>query len=339
MKAIGLYRYLPIDNPESLVDLEIEKPVPSGRDLLVQVRAISVNPVDVKQRAPREQQEETPRILGWDVAGVVAQAGPDCTLFQPGDEVYYAGSIIRPGGNSEFHLVDEHIVGHKPRSLDFAQAAALPLTAITAWEALYDRLGVSHDPNANHGKTILIIGAAGGVGSIATQLARLTGLTVIGTTSRPESTRWAREHGAAHTINHAQDFAPQLQALGFSKVEYIFCLNSPEKHWDNIVNVIAPQGKICSILGIPATGNFVPLFQKSATVTCELMFTRSTFATIDMIEQHRLLDELARLVDARQISTTLTERLEPINAANLRAAHAKIETGKTIGKIVLENFS
>jgi NADPH2:quinone reductase len=338
MKAIGLYRYLPIDDPESLLDLEIEKPVPGGRDLLVQVRAISVNPIDIRQRASRQQREEKPLILGWDVAGVVVQTGPECTLFQPGDEVYYAGSLIRPGGNSEFHLVDERIVGHKPRSLNFAQAAALPLTTITAWEALYDRLGISRDPVVNSGKTILIIGAAGGVGSIATQLARLAGLTVIGTASRPESVRWTKEHGSTYTINHMQDFGPQLQELGFPLVDYIFCLNSHEQHWDAIMNVIAPQGKICTILGIPASGNFFPLFQKSVTVANELMFTRSMFGTPDMIEQHNLLDEVARLVDAGKIVTTLNERLEPINAANLRAAHAKIESGRTIGKIVLENF-
>src|SRR5579884_2919188 len=258
MKAVGFYRSLPIEHEESLIDLEIEKPTPTGRDLLVQVKAVSVNPTDVKARVARSQAEETPQILGRDVAGIVAEVGAECSLFRPGDEVYYAGSNVRPGGNSEFHLVDERIVGHKPRSLNFAQAAALPLTTITAWEALYDRLGISRDPAVNSGKTILIIGAAGGVGSIATQLARLAGLTVIGTASRPESVRWTKEHGSTYTINHMQDFGPQLQELGFPLVDYIFCLNSHEQHWDAIMNVIAPQGKICTILGIPASGNFFP---------------------------------------------------------------------------------
>ncbi len=338
MKAIGFYRSLPIENDESLIDLEIEKPTPDGHDLLVQVKAISVNPTDVKSRMYGNQKEEIPQILGRDVAGIVAEVGPACTLFRVGDEVYYAGSNIRPGGNSEFHLVDERIVGHKPQSLDFAQAAALPLTSLTALEGLFERLGISHDSAINKGKSILIIGAAGGVGSIATQLANLTGLTVIGTASRPESVRWAREHGAAYTISHAQAFVPQLKALGFPLMDYIFCLNNPDHHWDDIVASIAPQGKICSILPIGASANFMPLFQKSVTLAWELMFTRSMFQTADMIEQHKHLEELARLVDAGKIQTTLTELLEPINAANLRAAHAKVESGRTIGKIVLANF-
>jgi NADPH2:quinone reductase len=338
MKAIGFYQSLPIEHDESLIDLEIEKPTASGHDLLVQVKAISVNPTDIKSRMSREKREETPQILGRDVAGIVAQVGPECTLFHQGDEVYYAGSNIRPGGNSEFHLVDERIVGHKPQTLDFAQAAALPLTSLTAMEGLFERLGISRDPAINKEKIILIIGAAGGVGSIATQLASLVGLTVIGTTSRPESVQWAREHGATHTINHRQAFLPQLKALGFPQVNYIFCLNSSNQHWNDIVAAIAPQGKICSILPIDASANLGLLFQKSVTLAWELMFTRSMFQTADMIEQHKHLEILAELVDAGRIQTTMTELLEPINAVNLRAAHAKIESGRTIGKIVLANF-
>jgi zinc-binding alcohol dehydrogenase family protein len=339
MKAIGSYRYLPIENEESLIDLEIEKPTPSGHDLLVHVKAISVNPTDVKSRADTKQREETPKILGRDVAGIVVQVGAECTLFQPGDEVYYAGSNTRPGGNSEFHLVDERIVGHKPQSLDFAQAAALPLTSLTAMEGLFERLGISRDPDANKGKAILIIGAAGGVGSIATQLASLAGLTVIGTASRPESIQWVREHGAAHTISHAQPLVPQLKVLGFPTVEYIFCLNNPHQHWDGMAESIAPQGKICSILPIDASVNLHPLFMKSVTLAWEVIFTRSMFQTVDMIEQHNLLNEVADLVDAGKLRTTLTERLEPIHAANLRQAHTKVESGRMIGKIVLTNFS
>src|SRR5579884_4050554 len=335
MKAVGFYRSLPIEHEESLIDLEIEKPTPTGRDLLVQVKAVSVNPTDVKARVARSQAEETPQILGRDVAGIVAEVGAECSLFRPGDEVYYAGSNVRPGGNSEFHLVDERIVGHKPESLDFAQAAALPLTSM---EGLFVRLGISRDPAVNQGKTILIIGAAGGVGSVATQLADLVGLTVIGTASRPETIQWAREHGAAHTISHTQPFVPQLKALGFPTVDYIFCLNDPQRHWDSIVEAIVPQGKICSILPIDASAKLDTLFYKSATLAWELMYTRPMFQTPDMIEQHNLLEELTQLVDAGKVKTTLTELLEPINAANMRKAHAKIESGKTIGKIVLANF-
>ncbi|MBV9229414.1 MAG: zinc-binding alcohol dehydrogenase family protein [Chloroflexi bacterium] len=338
MKAVGFYRSLPIEHEESLVDLEIEKPTPTGRDLLVQVKAVSVNPTDVKARVARSQVEETPQILGRDVAGIVAEVGSECSLFRPGDEVYYAGSNVRPGGNSEFHLVDERIVGHKPESLDFARAAALPLTSLTSMEGLFERLGISRNPAVNQGKTILIIGAAGGVGSVATQLADLVGLTVIGTASRPETIQWAREHGATHTVSHTQAFVPQLKALGFPTVDYIFCLNDPKRHWDSIVEAIVPQGKICSILPIDPSAKLDTLFYKSATLAWELMYTRSMFQTPDMIEQHNLLEELTQLVDAGKVKTTLTELLEPINAANMRKAHAKIESGKTIGKIVLANF-
>lgn len=338
MKAVGLYKYLPIEHPESLIDVEIEKPLPAGRDLLVKVRAISVNPVDYKVRSPKSREESEPRILGWDVAGVVEQVGPEVELFQPGDEVYYAGSITRPGGNSEYHLADERIVGAKPKSLDFAQAAALPLTTITAWESLYDRLGVSKEPAANAGKTILIIGAAGGVGSIATQLAKLAGLKVIGTASRRESADWARELGADHVINHFESFVPQLKAIGLEQVDYILCLNSTEKHWASMAEAIAPQGKICSIVETDEPLNLTLLKNKSATFVWELMFTRSTYGTPDMIEQHNLLNEVARLVDAGAVRTTTSETLSPINADNLRKAHAMLETGRTVGKVVLEGF-
>jgi len=319
--------------------VEVEKPVPTGRDLLVRVKAIiSVNPVDVKVRAPKNRTETAPRVLGWDVAGVVEQIGPDCSLFKPGDEVYYAGSLMRPGGNSEFHLVDERIVGTKPATLDFAQAAALPLTSITAWEGLFERLGILTNKADNAGKTILIIGAAGGVGSIATQLAKYAGLTVIGTASRPKSAEWAKSMGADHIINHYDEFVPQQKAIGFGQVDYIFCLNSTEKHWKNMADAIAPQGKICSIVETDELLNLTLLKNKSVTFVWELMFTRPMFQTEDIIEQHKLLNEVAKLVDQGIIRTTVTEKLEPINAANLRKAHAMLETGRTVGKVVLERF-
>ncbi|GIP14771.1 NADPH:quinone reductase [Paenibacillus montaniterrae] len=338
MKAVGLYRYLPIDHPESLLDLQLEKPRVTGRDLLVRVKAVGVNPVDYKVRSPKEKVEHAPKILGWDVAGVVEQVGADCTLFQPGDEVYYAGDITRSGGNSEFHLVDERIVGKKPASLNFAQAAALPLTTITAYEALFDRMGISREHEVNENRTLLIIGAAGGVGSIAIQLAKKVGLTVIGTASRPESIEWAKELGADHTLNHYEEFVPQLQQLGFESVDYILCLNATEKHWENMAQAIAPQGKICSIVETEVPLPLTRLKNKSATFVWEFMFTRSMFQTEDMIEQHKLLNEVAEWLDDGSIKTTLNQRLAPINAETLRKAHSLLETGKAIGKIVVEGF-
>nr|WP_154892761.1 zinc-binding alcohol dehydrogenase family protein [Paenibacillus xylanexedens] len=338
MKAIGLLKYLPINQPESLLDVMMDVPEPTGRDLLIRVKAISVNPVDVKVRAPKNRTENTPKVLGWDVAGVVEQAGPESSLFKPGDEVYYAGSIDRPGGNSEFHLVDERIVGFKPATLEFAHAAALPLTAITAWEGLFDRLGVPAATERNEGKTILIIGAAGGVGSIATQLAKHAGLTVIGTASRPESAEWAKSMGADHIINHYEAFLPQLKALGLEYVDYIFCLNSTEKHWVNMAEAIAPQGKICSIVETDELLDLTLLKNKSVTFAWELMFTRPLFQTSDMIEQHNLLNEVSRMIDEGRLRTTVAQILSPINAANLRKAHAILEEGRMTGKIVIENF-
>lgn len=338
MKAIGLYRYLPIDDPESLLDIELAKPQPAGHDLLVDVQAISVNPVDTKVRSPKPQTEQPAHILGWDAAGTVAAVGPDCTLFKPGDQVYYAGDLTRPGSYSEYQLVDERIVGRKPTTLDFAEAAALPLTTLTAWEGLFDRLEISRQSAHNQGKSILIIGSAGGVGSIATQLAKWVGLTVIGTASRPESIQWAKAHGTDYTINHHQPFAQQLKQFDLATVDYIFCLNSTATHWDAMAEAIAPQGKICSIVETPKPVNLSALQRKSATFVWEFMFTRSMYQTPDMIEQHHLLNVIADLIDAGKIQTTLTERISPINAANLRKAHALVEKGSMIGKVVVEQF-
>ncbi|MCM3791602.1 zinc-binding alcohol dehydrogenase family protein [Domibacillus indicus] len=339
MKAVGLMRYLPIENPESLEDVVIEKPKATGRDILVKVAAISVNPVDTKVRAPKDKVEEAPKILGWDVAGIVDEVGPHCSLFRPGDEVFYAGSIARQGGNSEYHLVDERIVGRKPASLTFAEAAALPLTSITAWEALFTRMLLSQDPSVNKGKTLLIIGAAGGVGSIAIQLAKQAGLTVIGTASRPETVEWVQSMGADYTINHHDPLLPQLQALGFPSVPYIFCLNALEKHWAGIGEVISPQGVVCAIDDPTSPLDLTVLKQKSVTFVWEFMFTRSLFETDDMIEQHHLLNRVAEAVDQQKLKTTLAEVLGPISAENLRQAHKLLESNKAIGKIVLEGFA
>ncbi|WP_337034400.1 zinc-binding alcohol dehydrogenase family protein [Paenibacillus illinoisensis] len=338
MRAVGLTRYLPIEDPESLVDLVVEKPRATGRDILVKVVAISVNPVDTKVRAPKDRVEEVPKILGWDVAGIVEETGPDCSLFRPGDEVFYAGSIARQGGNSEYHLVDERIVGRKPASLNFTEAAALPLTSITAWEALFSRMLISQDPGVNVGKSLLIIGAAGGVGSVAIQLAKQVGLTVIGTASRPKTVEWVQSMGADYTINHHDPLLPQLEAIGFPSVPYIFCLNALEEHWIGISEAISPQGVVCAIDDPASPLNLNLLKQKSVTFVWEFMFTRSLFETDDMIEQHLLLNRIADAVDQQKLKTTLAEVLEPISAENLRQAHKLLESNKAVGKIVLEGF-
>ena len=341
MKAIGLTHYLPITDPAALLDVELPQPQAGGRDLLVKVAAISVNPVDTKVRSQAAPAEANPRVLGWDAAGVVSAVGPDVTLFKVGDPVYYAGSILRPGANSEYHLVDERIVGRKPASLDFDQAAALPLTSITAWEALFDRLAIS--PSGAHaGKSLLVIGGAGGVGSIAIQLARQLGeLTVIATASRPESAAWCRDLGAAHTIDHNGDIPAQLKAIGHAQVDYILCLNETDLHLPAMAEAVGPQGAICSIVRIeqpvPAA-LMTQLFSKSARLAFELMFTRSSFQTADMIDQHHLLDAVAGLVDQGTLRTTLGENYGTINAANLRRAHATLEGRRAIGKIVLSGF-
>jgi NADPH:quinone reductase len=338
MKAVGLYRYLPIDHAESLLDLEIGAPTATGRDLLVEVKAISVNPVDTKRRAPKEQVETTPKILGWDVAGVVKAAGPDATLFKPGDAVYYAGSIQRPGGNSEFHLVDERIVGRKPGNLDFAEAAALPLTTLTAWEGMFDRMGISKS-GGDKGKTLLIIAGAGGVGSIAIQLAKkLARLSVVATASRLASGEWVRNLGADHVIDHAKDLAPQLAAADVKEVDYIFCLNNTDRWFPAFAPIIKAQGKICCIVSALKPVDLTPLMGKSTTLTWEFMFTRSSFKTPDMIEQHNLLNETAALVEKGALKTTVATNLGKINAANLKRAHKMLEEGHSMGKIVLEGF-
>ena len=337
MKAVGYHTPLPINDPAALVDLDLPKPQAAGRDLLVAVQAISVNPVDTKVRKSAAPPEGEAKVLGWDAVGIVEAVGPDVTLFKAGDAVYYAGSIARPGANAEFHLVDERIVGRKPSTLSNAEAAALPLTAITAWELLFDRLGavVGKKRDAGH---LLIIGGAGGVGSILIQLARrLTGLTVIATASRPETREWCLSLGAHHVIDHSKPFLPQLQALGIENVEKVASLTNTSDHFDGIVEVVAPQGKLL-LIDDPETLDIMPLKRKAVSVHWELMFTRSLFQTPDMIEQHHLLNEVADLIDAGIIRTTLGEQFGTINAENLKRAHALIESGKAKGKVVLEGF-
>nr|WP_312376691.1 zinc-binding alcohol dehydrogenase family protein [Delftia acidovorans] len=339
MKAVGYQNAHSIDHPESLLDITLPEPVPQGRDLLVEVKAVSVNPVDTKVRGSASRSADGPeyKVLGWDASGIVRAVGPEVTLFQPGDRVWYAGSIARQGTNSELHLVDERIVGHAPQSLDFAEAAALPLTAITAWEMLFDRLGVAPGKQPSR-KSLLIIGAAGGVGSILTQLAtRLTSLTVIGTASRPETRSWVRELGAHHVIDHSLPLAEELRRIGHPAVDYIVSLTQTDAHLPQIVEAIAPQGKF-GLIDDPASLDATLFKRKAVSIHWELMFTRSLFGTDDMIGQHHLLNEVAALVDAGLIRTTLDQRMGPINAANLRRAHALIESGKARGKLVLEGW-
>lgn len=339
MKAVGYQKPQAISAADALVDITLPEPVATGRDLLVEVKAISVNPVDTKVRKsalPPEGQAH--KVLGWDASGIVQAVGPEVTLFKPGDRVWYAGSIARAGTNSERHLVDERIVGHMPTSLDFAQAAALPLTAITAWEMLFDRLGVAPGKRPS-AQTLLIIGASGGVGSILTQLAsRLTSLTVIGTASRPETQAWVKELGAHHVIDHSQPLSEELRRIGFPTVDLIVSLTQTDTHFDQIVEAIAPQGRF-GLIDDPTSLDVTKFKRKSVSVHWELMFTRALFGTADMIGQHRLLNEVAALVDAGLIRTTLAERFGTINADNLKRAHALLESGKARGKVVLEGWA
>ena len=335
MKAISFTQHaLPIDNPQALIDISLPRPTPGPRDLLVEVRAVSVNPVDTKVRAGTFTKE--PKILGWDATGIVREVGAEVTLFQPGDEVFYAGSIARTGSYSEFHLVDERIVGHKPHSLSAADAAALPLTSITAWELLFDRLGVVE--GTGEGKCLLITGAAGGVGSMLVQLARkLTRLTVIGTASRQETADWVRQLGAHHVIDHSQPLLAQLQALGVPEIDYVASLTHTEQHFAQLIDVLKPQGRL-GVIDDPETLDVLPLKRKSLSLHWELMFTRSLYETPDMINQHHLLNRVSALIDQGVLQTTVGEHFGAINAANMRRAHALIESGKARGKIVLEGF-
>ena len=336
MKAIALTHYLPIDDENSFLDVELPTPTPEGHDLLVAVQAVAVNPVDTKVRAPKDGVEDPPRVLGYDASGIVRAVGSDVTLFQPGDEVYYAGDITRSGTNAEFQLVDERIVGHKPKSLSHAEAAALPLTTITAYESFFDRLGIDRE-GADKGQSILIIGAGGGVGSIGIQLAKQAGLIVIATASRPETSEWVSTLGADHVINHRQDMVGQVRALGMQHVDHIAIFNDM-RHWDTAVELIAPQGGIVTIddteLPMPMAG----MKMKAASLHWEFMFARSMHQTSDMIKQHELLTYVAGKIDAGDIRTTLSQILTPINAQNMREAHAMIETGTAKGKIVVEGF-
>lgn len=336
MKTVAIKHYLPVENPDSFLDVEMIKPEASGHDILVSVKAISVNPVDTKVRALKNKVENPPRVIGWDASGMVESVGSDVTLFKPGDEVYYAGDITRSGSNAEFHLVDERIVGHKPKSLSHAESAALPLTTITAYEALFDRLKIDRS-GKNAGQSILIIGAGGGVGSIAIQLAKQAGLSVIATASRAKSSAWVKELGANYLVDHSKPMVEQVKALGFEYVDHIAIFNDM-RHWQQAVELIRPQGGIVTIddtdLPMPMDG----MKMKAASLHWEFMFARAMHQTPDMIEQHRLLTFVAKEIDKGSLKTTVNMVLSPINAINLRRAHKLIEKGNAIGKVVLESW-
>jgi len=336
MKAVGYQKSLPIEDSNSLIDFEAAKPEPKGRDIRVAVKAVSVNPVDTKVRKRAAPPAGDYKILGFDAAGVVDAVGPDVTFFKPGDEVFYAGAITRQGTNAEFHLVDERIVGHKPKSLSFAEAAALPLTSLTAWELLFDRLGV--EQGRHEDRSLLIVGGAGGVGSILIQLARkLTGLTVLATASRPESIQWCLDLGAHHVVDHSKPMKDQIEKLKVPPVAVIASLTATDKHFPALVDILAPQGAI-GLIDDPASLDALPLKGKAASLHWELMFTRSTFQTPDMIKQHEILESVSALIDKKELKTTLDRVFGKIDAANLKRAHAAIESGRSTGKIVLEGW-
>ena len=338
MKAVGYRQSLPVTAPDFLADFTADKPEPRGRDLRVAVKAVSMNPVDTKVRmraAPKAG--EPPKVLGYDAAGVVDAVGPGVTLFRPGDEVFYAGSIARSGTNAELHLVDERIAGAKPKSLSFAQAAALPLTSITAWELLFDRFAVTPGKTPD-GRALLVIGGAGGVGSIMIQIARrLTALTVIATASRPETRAWCEKLGAHHVIDHSKPLADQLRAIGHAEVALIASLTGTDQHYPEVPAIIAPQGKF-GLIDDPKSLDASLLKRKAASLHWESMFTRAIFETPDMIAQHRLLNEISAMVDDGLIVTTMAKELAPINAANLMEAHRLSEGGRSIGKVVLAGW-
>ncbi|MEL6835412.1 MAG: zinc-binding alcohol dehydrogenase family protein [Bacteroidota bacterium] len=335
MKAIGYQESLPAEDERSLQDITLEVPKVGGRDILVEVKAIAVNPVDYKIRELMQPEGDEWKVLGWDAAGVVKAVGEEVSLFQVGDEVWYAGDLLRSGTYAQYQLVDERIVGRKPAQLSFSDSAALPLTSLTAWELLFDRMQVAKDDAS---KSILVIGAAGGVGSIMVQLLKqLTQLQIIGTASRAETTAWLKELGADYVINHRNKLSEELAQQNLSEPDYIVSLNATEQHLKEIIKVIKPQGRF-GFIDDPSTLNVLPFKQKAVSAHIEFMFTRSMFQTSDMIEQHHILNQVAELIDKGVIKTTVGEHLGTINAENLRKAHQILESGKAKGKMVLEGF-
>lgn len=336
MKAIGFEKSLAITEKESFIEFETVKPTPSGYDLLVKIAAISVNPVDFKIRksAAVDKVLETPKIIGWDAVGIVEAVGDKTSKFKVGDEVYYAGDITRSGSNAEYQLIDERIVGFKPKTLTIAEAAAIPLTGLTAWESLFDRIKVN--PETDKGKTVLILAGAGGVGSIAIQIAKkVAGLTVIATASRPDSVKWCEDLGADFVVNH-HHLKEELEKIGHAQIDYILDFVDLKGYWETAAEIVKPQGHIVSITGSSQPLNLDSLKMKSVTFSWELMYTRSMFTTVDMEKQHDILNEIADLLDAGVLKSTLTTTLKGFTVDNLKEAHKMQESGKTIGKTVIQ---
>lgn len=332
VRAVGVTQNLPIGELGSLKNLKIQRPQVGPQDILVRVKAVSVNPVDTKHRKRVQASEEKPAILGWDVAGVVESVGSEVQKFKVGDEVYYAGSIARAGGNSELHAVDHRIVAKMPPKLSFEETASLPLTALTAYEGLFEQL------NVKSGKSILVIGGAGGVGSMVIQMAKIAGLRVVATASRAESQTWVKKMGADHVIDHTQELQPQLLSLGLENVDYIFNTANTAQYWKQMADVIRPFGRICSIVESPEPIDLTLMMKKSVSFSWELMFTRSLFDTADLSEQSKILEQVAVWVQEEKLKPTLAVQMGSINAENLRAAHGLLESGKSVGKIVLSHW-
>ncbi len=336
MKAIGFTRSLPISEPESFIEFETEKPSPEGHDILVKISAISVNPVDykIRQNSAKEKPLDTPKIIGWDAAGTVAAVGDKVTLFKEGDEVYYAGDLTRSGSNSAYQLVDERIVGFKPKNLTMMEAAAIPLTGLTAWESLFDRIKI--DPEKEHGKSVLVLAGAGGVGSIAIQIAKkVAGLKVIATASRSETQEWCKDLGADYVVNH-RNLKEELDKIGFSQVDYVLDLVDLGAYWDAIADIIKPQGHIVSITGSSKPLDLNVLKRKSVSFSWELMYTRSMYHTDDIAKQHEILNQIGKMLESGEFRTTLTTTLKGFTVTNLKKAHEMQESGKTIGKTVIQ---
>jgi len=343
MKAIGFAAHLPIENPKSLEDFSLAVPEARGHDLLVRTEAVSVNPVDVGVRGGGHASLKQPKIIGWDAYGIVSEVGPQVTFFKPGDAVFYAGSFKRSGSNSAYQLVDERIVGHAPTKLSPAASAAMPLTSLTAYEALFEQLAIPFDPqhlddDRNQGKTILIISGAGGVGSVATQLAKLAGLTVIATASRSASVQWVKDHGADVVVNHRHDLVSEVRQAGYHNVDYILGLNDLDGHWNEMCELIKPAGHIASITENQRPLDLKRLTKKRGTFSWEWMYSKSYYQTPDMVTQHTILNTIARLLDEGQLKSTLTTTLTPLNAKSLRQAHQMIERHHMIGKVVVKDW-
>lgn len=338
MKAIGFKEHLPIEEENSLIEFKLPKPIAKGHDLLVEVSAVSVNPVDIGVRTSGHGILKEPKIIGWDAVGIVDSIGDNVSLFKKGDLVFYAGSFKRSGSDSQYQLVDERIVGHAPKNLIITQTAAMPLTSLTAWEVLFEQLEIDpQDHKFNREHTILIINGAGGVGSIATQLAHWAGLNVIASASRPETIKWVMEHGADQTVNHRKDLIKEVRELGYKYVDYILELNDLDGHWDEMAELIKPSGRIASITENHRPINLRKLTQKRAKFAWEWMYTKSFYETPDMISQHQILDQVSELLDQGVIKSTLNEVLSPINVSNLKKAHKLVESNRMIGKIVVVN--